>query len=423
MRDFSGASDSSIYWDAGHFDADAAYALSLRFRSDGAQTGKRIAHHRNGSLGFTLATSTSGGEAYYFLTANSASEHGNGTGKGTRVFHDHDDGLWHHFCASVDASGDILAAYFDGTAMSSYIGAFGSGSDLDRITVGVRAGGFGDFDGQGGELVIWQGAELTAADVDALCDGFSPYKIQRDKLIHWSRSIGGRTTDVCLISGKSATHVSSPAAYAHEGLRSFRAGRRTILMPATASGVSLVVADIAQAQSMDAPALTQANTLAMQDMSQAQVLEAVTLTEQATLSVVDLQQAQTLESPTLSTAVILSPDPLSQTQVLEAFGLTQQNTLAVADLAQAQALDPVTLDVGTILVIADLLQSQVLDATALTQAHLLVVQGMTQAQLLSNFALIDDSAVLATPVGNIVVVSADDQVVLVMADDNTVSVH
>jgi hypothetical protein len=148
-------------------------------------------------------------------------------------------------------------------------------------------------------------------------------------------------------------------------------------------GIVLDVADLNQAQTFEAVALTQAYTLDIASLSSAQSLEAVELSFAATLEIANLAQAQSLEAVALTQAHTLSVNGLAQAQALEGVALTQANTLEIASLAQAQTLEAVVLSMAVRLDVADLNQSQAIDPVALTQAHTLIVNALAQAQSLS----------------------------------------
>lgn len=159
--------------------------------------------------------------------------------------------------------------------------------------------------------------------------------------------------------------------------------------PATVSGVTLAIADVAQAQNLEAAGvLTQVHNLSIADATQAQNLEAIQITQVHNLAILDLAQEQRLEAIAITITSTLAIDDLLQAQSLEAAGLlSQAHNLAIADLLQEQSLESLLLSQQHYLAIADLRQDQRLDNINLSGAAILVVQDLQQVQLLDGAAL------------------------------------
>jgi hypothetical protein len=173
------------------------------------------------------------------------------------------------------------------------------------------------------------------------------------------------------------------------------------LTAAAAGGVTLTVADLAVAASIDSPALTQANVLAVDGLSVAATLDSPALSSgielvaagldvasaidspaltQANVLVVDaLTVASAVDAPALTQANVLVPDDLSVGVALDSPALTQAHVLAVQALAVAGAIDSPTLSLSTLLTVADALVAVSLDSPALTQAHILAVAELVVA--------------------------------------------
>jgi hypothetical protein len=176
------------------------------------------------------------------------------------------------------------------------------------------------------------------------------------------------------------------------------------------TAIDLVVANVAQAQALSAPVLTQVHQLAAAGIAQAQVISAPVLTQLHVLAVASLAQAQALSTPAvtkqstlvvaglLQTPFIQAPIPLTQVhqlavngvnqvQVLSAPALTQVHQLVAAAIAQGQALSSPAVTVQSTLAPANLAQGQALSSPALTQVHALTVAGLAQAQSLAAVTL------------------------------------
>lgn len=188
------------------------------------------------------------------------------------------------------------------------------------------------------------------------------------------------------------------------------------------TATTLVVADVAQAQTISAPALTQVHQLAAAGVAQAQVISAPALTQVHALAAASIAQAQSLSVPAVTkqsdlvvaglfqTPFIQGPVPISQIhqltaaslaqgQALAAPALTQLHLLAAANLAQAQALSSPAITKQSTLVVAGSVQAQALSSLALTQVHQLAAAGLTQSQTLAAVALTQTHALSVAGIG------------------------
>lgn len=187
----------------------------------------------------------------------------------------------------------------------------------------------------------------------------------------------------------------------------FKAILVEILVPAAAT--NLVIANAAQAQTVDAPSLKQVHSLAVNGAVQAHSVQNVTLTQQHQLVVQNASQGQIADSPTLAVPTVLVIADAMQAQAAQAVALTQQHNLAVAGASQAQpvgslaltqvhnlatqnafqaqAADNISLSGATELTIANATQAQTVGGVTLTQIHALAVQASTHAQTAANLDL------------------------------------
>jgi len=155
----------------------------------------------------------------------------------------------------------------------------------------------------------------------------------------------------------------------------------------SAPGIQATMADVSQAQSLDAVTLVQSHTLGVNDISQAHALDDVNVIHNIFITVDDLSQAQTLESPEVMPEGIVFPEDLQHAQTLDAAVLSQKHTLSIDDMLQAQLLEAPEPVEGLVLVVDDAAQSQDLGATNIIQAHLLAISDVLNAQTLSEPSL------------------------------------
>ena len=155
--------------------------------------------------------------------------------------------------------------------------------------------------------------------------------------------------------------------------------------------IPLVIADAAQAQSTEAPALTQHNVLVIQDAGQNQPVENVTLTQHNMLTVADASQVQAAENVTLTQHNVLTVADAGQVQAAENVTLTQHNVLTVADASQGQTAENLTLTAhnpgGDSLTIQDASQAHSAENVNLTQHNIMAIGNTTQVQTAENLAL------------------------------------
>jgi hypothetical protein len=151
--------------------------------------------------------------------------------------------------------------------------------------------------------------------------------------------------------------------------------------------IDLVIANLSQAQTLEAFAITQDHTLVVNNLSQAETLEALTFTQTHELIIAALSQAQALDNLTVDSSTNLVIADLTQAQMLDNLVLTQIHQLVIAALTQAQTLDNLALTQVHQLVIAALSQAQTLGNVTLTQVHQLVIAALTQAQALDNLVV------------------------------------
>jgi hypothetical protein len=177
----------------------------------------------------------------------------------------------------------------------------------------------------------------------------------------------------------------------------------TVVFAIPATAVDLVVADAAQGQAADAPALTQVHEVAAAGAAQAQSADGVVVSQAHSVLVADAAQGHTSGSPALTQTHAMVANDATQAQDAETTALTQDHNLVAADATQAQAAAGVTVtqdhqlaandaaqghaaDQPTItvdpidLVVADATHTHASDTPALTQAHELATADANQAQ-------------------------------------------
>lgn len=177
----------------------------------------------------------------------------------------------------------------------------------------------------------------------------------------------------------------------------------------TVSGVTLAVADVAHAHSLDAVSFTQAHNLAQADITHGHTLDAVSLTQahnlvqadiahahtldnvvlnvDVTLSVADIVHGHSLETIALSQTHNLTQADVAHAHVVDAASFTQVHNLAQADVAHGHTLDNVVLNVDATLAIADISHGNTAEALTLTQTHNLVQADVSHAHSLDSIAL------------------------------------
>lgn len=159
------------------------------------------------------------------------------------------------------------------------------------------------------------------------------------------------------------------------------------VMPASGGGTTLTVANVAQAQSVQATTLTQVHNLTVANVAQAQHPTTPTLTQVHVLVPVGVAQAQHPTSPTLVQNSSLTVANVGQSQSITVPTLTQVHQLAAADVGQAQHPTAPALTQAHQLDASGVGQAQGPAAPALTQTHVLAVAGVAQAQAPGTVAL------------------------------------
>ena len=147
------------------------------------------------------------------------------------------------------------------------------------------------------------------------------------------------------------------------------------------------VGELAHNHTLDAVVLTQAHTLIMQALLHGHSLEAPTLTQKHLLSVADLGHDQAFDNVVLTQAHILALADLTHGHSLDGIALTQAHLLALAGLSHGHTLDGILLTQKHTLIIAGLDHSHTLDAPTLTQAHVLSIADLAHSHILDNIVL------------------------------------
>ena len=183
----------------------------------------------------------------------------------------------------------------------------------------------------------------------------------------------------------------------------------------------LVVGDLAYAQALDGPVLSQLHNLTVNDLgyvyysyvndgsvlkqqhnlsaaelSYSYGIDAVVINQIHNLIVSDLVYAMGLDAVTLGQAHNLVVSDLAYAYGLDALNLAGAITLTVADLDYAQSVDGVSVVQAHVLGVSDLGYTQTLDAVLLNQQHLLSVR-----DLLYTYGL--DSIVWSGAVGDLTI--------------------
>lgn len=165
--------------------------------------------------------------------------------------------------------------------------------------------------------------------------------------------------------------------------------------PAMTQEHQLVVAGVAQVQFIQAPALAQVHELAVDGTAQTQALQQSAVTQVHQLAVDGLLQTPFIQAPVpISQEHHLDVSPVNQTQAFSSPALTQVHAVAVAGLAQAQALSSPSLSGVVDLVVAGLVQGQALASAVLAQAHQLAANGIAQPQQASSPSLAGGSTLV-----------------------------
>jgi hypothetical protein len=156
---------------------------------------------------------------------------------------------------------------------------------------------------------------------------------------------------------------------------------------------ALEVSTLAQPQLIGSPGLSQHQVLGMANLVQAQTVTSILLTQHQNLAAQNLAQAQSIDAPALIQHQALIAANALQSQAVDNISLTQNQVLAVDDILQTQTLESLTLtaDVGAItLLVADLIQEQAGDDIALVQHQILTIGFILQSQAVDNADLVQN---------------------------------
>ena len=227
-------------------------------------------------------------------------------------------------------------------------------------------------------------------------------------------------------------------------------------------GYTLSLSNSSHLQTVSAPALTQANTLILSPAVHLNTTPNVVLTQANTLSVNATSHLHTAESLTLDSGLVLSLSMPSQLTTVTTPSLTQASTLNLDFSIQVQSVESPNLIQANVLSVGNGTQNQIAGTVSLSQGVLLQLQVAAQTQTAEpitlsaglvlqvlnavhehNASLINLSTHITLvvsnalhhlysghvgfstifPTGSVLVVQAEDRLLLVMAEDRILSVH
>jgi len=151
----------------------------------------------------------------------------------------------------------------------------------------------------------------------------------------------------------------------------------------------IVLNDLAHAEPVDEPALTQVHNLAVDDLVHADLLDSLALSQVHNLLVDALSHAHAIDGVALTQVHNLLVDALSHTHSLDGLlTLIQNIQLAVNSLSHAHGIDNVILVSEAIfLIVDDLAHGHSIDSLTLTQVHNLIIQAMSHLQSMGSVTL------------------------------------
>jgi len=154
-------------------------------------------------------------------------------------------------------------------------------------------------------------------------------------------------------------------------------------------GVDLTVADVSQAQAIDAPDLSFETSLVVADVAQAQAIDPSSLTTESTLTVNQIDQAQLIDAAALGTDSALAVDGVSQAQAIDAIVLNTANMvdLTIQSVSTGQYIDAIALSDEVLLAIQSIHASQSVGAIALSTLSELNILGIVQEQYADTLVL------------------------------------
>jgi len=164
--------------------------------------------------------------------------------------------------------------------------------------------------------------------------------------------------------------------------------------PPTPVGITLVIQNTSQTESLDNITLTTQSTLNIADTNQTELLDNVELALSSVLDVNNTHQTESLDNVALILASTLSINDINQAQSLDNIDLTQSSVLVIHDSASTETLDSIVLSLQTQLSIDDLQQIETLDNIDLSLSSVLDIQDTQQSELLDG-----DLALIYIPSG------------------------
>ncbi len=293
-------------------------------------------------------------------------------------------------------------------AEPSYSGAMtGSGATGDNASLNQFLGCYGGGTSGGAGKRIAFAAIVNRVWTDAERHGFQRWVMGRGGAPPWGLvglyfpGLHGALRVVDYSGRGNHGSVSGPLVGPGPLLSS---GRRRLPIPLV--DVQLLVADVAQALSAEAPALTQANILATSDALMALAAETPVLSQANVLALADALLALSAESPSLTQANVLAAQDALLALAAEAPALVQAHLLALADAVLALGVEAVVLTAGDLLAPADVAIALAAENPALVQAHVLGIVDAGLALAAESPALTQANALLV----------ADGLLVLVLDD-------
>lgn len=151
--------------------------------------------------------------------------------------------------------------------------------------------------------------------------------------------------------------------------------------------VTITINDLSSESALDAVSIAQLALLQTASMESATTINSVALSQKHSLVVADLTASQTLDEIALSLSTTIQPEDLTSTQTVDEITLAQGHALAVNDTTSATTLDAVTLEASAQLSPADMASATTIDAVALSQKHTIAVNDLATATTLDAVAL------------------------------------
>lgn len=155
-----------------------------------------------------------------------------------------------------------------------------------------------------------------------------------------------------------------------------------------AAGVTLVVAALDGAGSLDGVSLTQKHNITVQESLSSGALDGITLNQKHTLAIQALLSSGLLDNIVLTQKHLLVLQDLLSSGTLDNVILAQKHLLAIQGMSGSGAIDNVALTQKHLLAVQELLSSGALDSKALTQKHLLAVNSLLSSGAIDNIVFI-----------------------------------